>query len=623
MISVIIPIYNNGKTLSAALLSLKSQTFSNFEALLVNNGSTDESADIIKDICEKDHRFNDLSVEKKLGVSGARNIGLRQAVGKYISFLDGDDTMPPNALKAMHDTAEDNKADMAVGNMLRNSPLRRYEFKVNAALSKQKKIDRHDMNFIYSFTVCNKLFRNDIIKKNGLEFEDLTHAEDGVFLFSYLQYCNNICGCDEIVYEYYRPLPYLGTSATTEIKKGMLEDLIVSFEHILVICKDETNSYIREIYVRAIKTSLIGEYYRKLWCLDDRTFLFMKKKILEYRRQITEEQWKTIIGNNKDLQLDKGIMDRSEAVKNPLFTVAVTRRVSPEHREKFIKSLYCQNSPFFRLVEESAGEKDFMCRALEECDTPYITFVDHDVLYSDNTLYSMHKNIIDNQCSFISVIMVALENGRRKELPVMKIPFSRDNLETAEYDIFDWTFANKMFVTESLKKCGSLDMKKIYLSLSHVRKRNSVIITKMSNEDLMCHGESSSPAERLEAFTIYEQNEEKESMKAKIYKAFTPLKKRVLLLCNDREPRPESMILYDSIKGDKIWFSKKDPSARKQISRETKICRVILSEGKSMYFSRIPLRKGQRMIRMIDVLGGCGSESSKVAEYIDEILADE
>ncbi len=89
-VSVVIPSYNVDSSLEATLVSLERQSFKNFEALIVNDGSTDDTASIAQSFCRRDRRFR-LLQKPNGGLSSARNYGIRQAQGEYIALLDGDD----------------------------------------------------------------------------------------------------------------------------------------------------------------------------------------------------------------------------------------------------------------------------------------------------------------------------------------------------------------------------------------------------------------------------------------------------------------------------------------------------------------------------------------------------
>ena len=94
LISIVIPVYNAEKYLRACLDSVLAQTYKNWEAICVNDGSSDNSAKILEEYAAKDARFHIIN-QQNSGVSTARNTGLRQTTGKYIYFMDADDIVSP------------------------------------------------------------------------------------------------------------------------------------------------------------------------------------------------------------------------------------------------------------------------------------------------------------------------------------------------------------------------------------------------------------------------------------------------------------------------------------------------------------------------------------------------
>ncbi len=112
-ISVIIPVYNAAKGLVSCLDSLIAQTHTDFEVLLVDDGSTDESPAICERYCADDTRFR-LITQENAGPSAARNRGIAEAQGEYLAFMDSDDFLEPHALATFHEAAETSKADITV-----------------------------------------------------------------------------------------------------------------------------------------------------------------------------------------------------------------------------------------------------------------------------------------------------------------------------------------------------------------------------------------------------------------------------------------------------------------------------------------------------------------------------
>ena len=111
LISVIIPVYNVEEYLRECIDSVLNQTFSDFEVILVNDGSTDSSGEICDEYVEKDERVTVIH-QKNGGLSVARNIGLSEANGKYVYFLDSDDYISENALATLLNIAENDSSDI-------------------------------------------------------------------------------------------------------------------------------------------------------------------------------------------------------------------------------------------------------------------------------------------------------------------------------------------------------------------------------------------------------------------------------------------------------------------------------------------------------------------------------
>lgn len=118
-ISIIVPVFNSAAYLETGLSSLLNQSETSIEILAVNDGSTDASASILSKLAEQDQRLRVFSQENQ-GVSVARNLGLSNANGEWIAFLDGDDWMAVTALATWLNNAETHNLDMVIGNGFRS-----------------------------------------------------------------------------------------------------------------------------------------------------------------------------------------------------------------------------------------------------------------------------------------------------------------------------------------------------------------------------------------------------------------------------------------------------------------------------------------------------------------------
>ena len=100
VISIVMPVYNKEKYVHSILKDLQKQTFQNFECIVVDDGSTDHSGIICDAVQKEDSRFQVIHIENG-GLSNARNIGLENATGEYISFIDGDDYIDTKMYEVM------------------------------------------------------------------------------------------------------------------------------------------------------------------------------------------------------------------------------------------------------------------------------------------------------------------------------------------------------------------------------------------------------------------------------------------------------------------------------------------------------------------------------------------
>lgn len=205
-ISIIIPIYNTGEKLYRCLDSVKSQTYPDFECLMIDDGSTDESPAIIDRYAAEDSRF--LAVHKRNGgVSSARNVGLDKAKGEWIFFADSDDLLLPNHLEKMLEAASEN-IDMVFSGVdtisKEGKVCKGHQYK-NASYYGLKEI----ANFLETTDVLqimvpwDRMFRRSIIVNEKIQFDEhLSLSEDRLFNYNYLLYVHGIATISDITYRH-------------------------------------------------------------------------------------------------------------------------------------------------------------------------------------------------------------------------------------------------------------------------------------------------------------------------------------------------------------------------------------------------------------------------------------
>lgn len=204
-ISIIIPVYNAEKYLGKCIESVLNQTFSDFEIILIDDGSTDSSPYICDEYALKDKRINVIHLMNG-GVSKARNKGLDAAKGNYITFADSDDVLEPDAFKVYYDIAKAEKADIVRGGYF-----------IEDETSHSSEIIVGDNNVVfevpadyylwleenryYSF-VWNSFSRHSLIK--NLRFrEDLTWLEDHTFFYKFYLQCKKMVSIATPTYHYF------------------------------------------------------------------------------------------------------------------------------------------------------------------------------------------------------------------------------------------------------------------------------------------------------------------------------------------------------------------------------------------------------------------------------------
>lgn len=208
-VSVIVTIYNTEKYLSRCLDSLANQTFMNLEIILVNDGSKDKCEEICRRYVDSDPRFR-LINKTNGGVSSARNIGMQNARGNYIAFVDSDDYVSPDMYQILVDSINKYKGDLVVcsffydyGNKIKEEKARK-----PFGMFYQKDYFFQICSDAYSFyygVVWNKLFCRSMIQQHNISFDEkINYMEDWDFLMNYLRYANQIIKIPNHLYYYNR-----------------------------------------------------------------------------------------------------------------------------------------------------------------------------------------------------------------------------------------------------------------------------------------------------------------------------------------------------------------------------------------------------------------------------------
>ena len=207
MISVIIPVFNTGYYLHKCLTSLLTNTYSDFELICVDDGSHDDSLQILKEYQSQDSRITVISQENG-GVSKARNTGLKAAKGQYICFVDSDDWVHPQYLEALLAGIEKTGADLSI---VRYKEIYDYDEEIqNESICISDNITEIGLdnllnNYKLKSRCWGKLYKKEIAQ--DLHFaENIRLGEDNLYVFQYLgrlSHSSKVYFADSILYYYY------------------------------------------------------------------------------------------------------------------------------------------------------------------------------------------------------------------------------------------------------------------------------------------------------------------------------------------------------------------------------------------------------------------------------------
>ena len=205
LISVVIPAYNIEVFLPKCLDSILNQSFSDWELILVDDGSTDNTSYIAGNYARQYSQIKVIHKENG-GVSSARNIGLDNAVGEWITFIDGDDCISKDFFTTFANLLSGENFDLFMGDVedIETNGHSFVEYGLqNCNVSMKEAFVQHKV--LRSGDLHGKFFKLNIIKKYKLQFsEQINYSEDRLFLDEYLSFCNQVYFSSKIVYSYKR-----------------------------------------------------------------------------------------------------------------------------------------------------------------------------------------------------------------------------------------------------------------------------------------------------------------------------------------------------------------------------------------------------------------------------------
>lgn len=224
--SVIIPVYNAKETLRRCLDSLVRQQFSDYELLLINDGSTDGSDAICREYANT-YSCVRYFVKENGGVSSARNLGLEQAEGEYILFVDSDDYVSENYFSVISDALDNNVVDLLMFGYCNFGSISAEwdtgEFNENTEVGIAIRVSSAMQQYLFS-SLCSKAFKRHIIEQYNMCFaNDLAIGEDQTFIFTYAMH---ICSISSLGNHLYNVDVSDGNSLSRKARPYLTEQLM-------------------------------------------------------------------------------------------------------------------------------------------------------------------------------------------------------------------------------------------------------------------------------------------------------------------------------------------------------------------------------------------------------------
>lgn len=285
-ISIIIPVYNAEKYIAKCLDALLVQTFDNIEVICVNDGSKDNSLDILRDYERRDSRIKVFS-QTNSGPAKARNVGLQNAHGDYLMFCDSDDWYEPDMCRIMKETIEREKVDFVMcdcniidsgQNHGRSRGMMNYIHARGEGIIELTQDNRDKCNVV----LWNKIFKRSIVETHSISFPDGYEHDDDAFIWQYIIFAERYCVIKDRLYNYLiLENSIMGTLFNRKRAKVRFDRYFV-LEHVFNVVKRQGVFEKNQLFLqKCFQTTLLASW--RFFETEDE-----KDKALEFARGLLE-----------------------------------------------------------------------------------------------------------------------------------------------------------------------------------------------------------------------------------------------------------------------------------------------------------------------------------------------
>ena len=293
---MIVPVYNVEQYLIRCLESLRRQTFEGYEAILVDDGSTDQSGAICDRYADMDSRFRVIHRQNG-GLAAARNTGLDKAQGTYIMFLDSDDDLEKEALAKIRETMNNGCYDIGSFAARRIDEKRHFLYelrfddmvgeRVFDSKSRERFLWQDFLQYKAGWEVCFHVFCKDIIEAHHIRFdEQVKYAEDIPFTFRYMLYVSRWVKMPDILYNY----TFRNSSISKQTHKEAMVEAIMA-EDYNQMCADLRGGQ-KELLYAALLFYFKDSFLKGTGVEEFKKLLFDSKEAQEHKKRLKKLRWK-------------------------------------------------------------------------------------------------------------------------------------------------------------------------------------------------------------------------------------------------------------------------------------------------------------------------------------------
>ena len=413
-ISIIIPVYNVENYLRSCLDSVLSQTYKDFEVLMVNDGSTDSSGTICQEFAERDSRFHYFEKENG-GLSDARNYGLDRAKGHYITFLDSDDFLFEDLLEKLYIAATLSDADIMIGGYSRFDGSDFYFYKDHfkrdslVALTSTQAIQfldsMLDIQFFNFSTACGKLFKRTLFKE--LRFPLGRYSENQFIMWKLYLNAESIYAFNGYSYVYRDNNESLSSVFSIDYLDALEErikstkdleglDINLSFNMYRYVLQRILGQLEEHDYIDEAK-----EVREKLELAEQGQYPFLTDEVKENEAENGGELISIIVPIYNVEKYLRMCLDSIEHQTYSNIEVLLINDGSPDSSDEICQEYVARDSRFRYFEKENGGLSDARNYGIERSNGKYLTFVDSDDWLSLTYVEDLYQAAIRNDADTV------------------------------------------------------------------------------------------------------------------------------------------------------------------------------------------------------------------------------